>query len=91
MTIFLKDPAAVLDFTADYSDYLAEGETISTSTWSADPDGGLTIGSATNTGGAPTVFVSGGTAGQVVVLTNRIVTSAGRTDDRSFTIRIENR
>jgi len=38
-----------------------------------------------------TVWLSGGTAGQSYIVTNRITTAAGRTEDRSFTIRVEER
>jgi hypothetical protein len=36
-------------------------------------------------------WLSGGTAGQSFTVTNRITTTGGRTEDRSFTIRVEER
>lgn len=47
--------------------------------------------SETNTATKATVWLSGGTAGQIYTVTNRITTAAGRTEDRSFAIRVEER
>ena len=84
-----KDPDAVLDWVWDWNEWLDEGETISTSTFIASV--GITMDSTSNTTKTATVWLSGGTAGQVYQVTNRIVTSAGRTDDRSITIRATER
>jgi hypothetical protein len=93
MTIFLKDPNASIDYSIDWDTdgYLADGETISTSTWVVDPVAGVTTVSSSNDTTTTTITISGGTAGQVIKLVNRIVTSAGRTDDRTITVRIEDR
>lgn len=84
-----KDPDAVLDWVWDWNEWLEEIETISTSTFIASV--GITMDSTSNTTKTATVWLSGGTAGQVYQVTNRIVTSAGRTDDRSITIRVTER
>lgn len=101
MTVFLKDPNAQVDYTIDWNDstdpYLASGETISTSAWAVDPQSGaspeddIEIASDGNTDTTTTVTVTGGVAGRVYRLTNRITTSASRTDDRSIVVRVENR
>jgi len=85
---FTKDPNAILDYAVDWSRWLA-GDTIAVSAWIA-PDG-LTKVSETNTATKATVWLSGGTAGQTYTVTNRITTAGGRTEDRSFTIRVEER
>lgn len=84
-----KDPDATLDWVWDWNEWLDEGETISTSTFFATV--GLVITQSSNTTKTATVWLSGGTAGQVYQVTNRITTSSGRTDDRSITIRVEER
>lgn len=84
-----KDPDAVLDWVWDWNEWLDEGETITTSTFI--PSVGITVDSETNTTKTATVWLSGGTAGQVYQVTNRITSSAGRTDDRSITIRVVER
>ncbi len=91
MSVLVKDPDAVLDYTLDWSaDYLASGETISTSSWAVTPTG-LTIDSDSNDTTTTTVFVSGGTRGKIYRLTNTITTSESRTEQRSLTIRVEER
>lgn len=99
MSVNLKDPDAVLDYSEDWTNYLAPGETINTSTWAIE--GGDTnppvttalaiSGTPSLVGNIATAFVSGGTKGQVYTLRNRIVTNQGRTDDRSWAIRVEPR
>lgn len=90
MTTYKKDPDATLDYTIDWTEWLsAIDDTISTSTWVAQA--GLTVDSDTNTTTTATAFVSGGTAGTTLTLTNRITTVGGRTDDRSITLKIVER
>lgn len=87
---FTKDAEAILDFSVDWSAWLAAGESISSSVWSV-PAGLGTPFSPTYGSGSATVWLSGGTDGADYVCTNRIVTSAGRTDERSITIRVRSR
>ena len=86
-----KDPSSVLDFTFDWGTlgWLATGETITTSTMTVSY--GIIKDSQSNTTTTATAWISGGTAGYAYTLTNRIVTSAGRTDERSMTIKVVNR
>lgn len=97
---FTKDPAAVLDYKFDWkaltngsgsSDWLASGETISARTITADT--GITVDSSsiTDTNTSVTVWLSGGTVGSNYVVACKIVTSAGRTDERSIVIEARNR
>lgn len=88
---FVKDPNAVLDYTFDWSDWLATGDTISTRSVTADS--GITVDSsaiiASST--AVQVWLSSGTAGKRYDVTCRITTAGGRTDDRTIAIEVENR
>lgn len=89
---FIKDPDAKKDYAVDWSDWLDE-DTISTSTWEADDDG-ITVEddpAPANTGTVTTVWLSGGTVGERYEITNHIVTSAGREDDRTIEIRVQER
>lgn len=93
---YFKDPDAVLDYAVEWSSWLQDGETISTSTW--DVPAGLTEGDGSNGAAASsatdtkaTVWLMGGTANTQYTVTNRVVTSAGRTDDRSFTVKCSER
>lgn len=97
---FLKDPQAVLDYKFDWkastngsgtSDWLASGETISTRTVTVAT--GLTKDSdaITDTNTSVTVWLSGGTAGTTYKVVCQIVTSAGRTDERTILVKVTNR
>ncbi|HZT32755.1 MAG TPA: hypothetical protein VFA33_22900 [Bryobacteraceae bacterium] len=89
MTTFIKDPDAVLDYSVDWSKWLA-GDQIQTSAWSVS-DTALQATDESNTLTRTTVWLSGGVAGQPYTVTNRITTSSGRTDDRSFIIQVQDR
>jgi len=84
-----KDPGANLDYSFDWEDWLAVGETISTSSWSVSA--GITKGSETDTDTTTTVWLTGGTAGTAYTITCTVTTSTGRIDDRSMTIKVINR
>lgn len=84
-----KDPDARLDWVWDWNEWLDEGEVIENSVFLASV--GISIDNTSNTTRTATVWLSGGTAGQVYQVTNRITTSSGRIDDRSITIRVAER
>ncbi len=91
---YLKDPNALIDYAIDWSaDYLASGEQITASSWFILPQGAVGDLSVDHSlapvTGVVTVFVTGGIAGKLYRVTNRITTNQGRTDERSITIRIE--
>ena len=93
MADYIKDPDAVLDYGVDWSPWLETGETISTSEWTASPDG-LTVMDEPAPGMSGTstlVWLSGGVAGRTYRVTNRITTTAGRIDERSIEIRVRER
>lgn len=79
-----KDPQAVLDYGFDWSIWLAAGETIGTSSWTVEA--GITKDSDTKDDTTTTIWLSGGTAGEDYTVTNNIVTSASRTDERSIIV-----
>lgn len=84
-----KDPSAILDYGFDWEDWL-DGDTISTSSWVVSPSG-LTASPNTKTSNTTTVWLSGGTAGSTYQLTNTIVTAAGRTDQRTMLVAVQDR
>lgn len=89
---FTKDPDAVLDYTIDWSDWLATGDTISTSSWSVESGSGLTNDSDEKTTTTTTIWLSGGTvADDYYDVINTIVTDDGRTDERTLKIRVQER
>lgn len=93
MSVFLKDPSAVVDYSIDWGgDYLQPGEAILSSDWSVFPeeDLGLHVDQDNQPEpGLTLVFVSGGRPGVIYRLTNHISTDQGRIDERALTIRVE--
>lgn len=87
--IFHKDPDAVLDYYFDWSEWLATGETISSNTITVPT--GITKDSDSATTTKVTVWLSGGTDGTTYTVACKIVTSAGRTDERSIDVHVMNR
>jgi hypothetical protein len=85
---FVKDPSAVVDYQVNWAAWLGV-DTISTSTWTVPT--GITQNSATSTTTTATIWLSGGTAGTTYTLVNRIVTAAGRTDERSIRVLVRQR
>ena len=88
-TQYLKDPSAVLDWSFDWTDWLAIDETIITHTVTADT--GITVDSSDEKAGFVTVWLSGGTAGENYKVACLITTSANRTDERTIWIKVTNR
>ncbi len=97
---FTKDPDAVLDYKFDWkaltngsgaSDWLASGETISSATVTVGA--GLTkdSDSITDTSTSVTVWLSGGTVDVSYSVACKIVTSAGRTDERTIQVDVRQR
>ncbi len=92
--VVTKDPNAVLDYGLDWSEDLADGDTISASAWTvtspADPT--LVVGSTglfvpSHTSTTTTVWLSGGTAGVTYKVTNHVTTAESRQDDRTLTVK----
>jgi hypothetical protein len=87
---FTKDPDAVLDYSVDWSLWLA-GDEISTSEWILEDGALLEQSTATNSTTKATVWLRGGQAGTTYLVTNRVVTVGGRTDDRTISVKVEDR
>ena len=79
-------PGATLDYGVDWSAWLAAGETIQASTWTAEQ--GITLSRQQVLNGKVAVaFAAGGIAKRSYVLTNTVTTTDGRTDSRTITLR----
>ena len=87
---YLKDPSAFLDYSLDWSDWLATGETIITSTW-ATSSADITLSLGANSGTITTIWAAGGVAEKDYTITNTITTGATRVDQRSITLTCEDR
>jgi hypothetical protein len=93
MTLVLKDPEAVLDYSVDWGTEYLLGDLIAESQWSVDPDesGGVAIVGDDFDATSSTVKVGGGLPGRLYRLVNDVVLQSGRTDRRSIVLRVENR
>ena len=86
----VHDPDAVLDYSIEWADWLADGDALSASTWSVTPSGLSEVASAIS-GTIATVRLSGGAAGVDYTVTNHVTTTGGEEDDRSILIRCRER
>ena len=90
----VKDPQAVLDYSIDWTAWLAlntPGDALSTVVWTPDGTSGLTEVSSAFSGGIATVWLSGGTAGVLGSATCHITTTGGRQDERTLFFNIKDR
>lgn len=88
---FIKDPAALLPYTWDWSAWLTEiADTISSATV-AVPAGLTAVGSPVVTDTAVTQRVSGGAVDGAYTMVCQITTTGGLIDERSIYLTISNR
>jgi hypothetical protein len=88
MSRYNKDPQDVLDYGFDYSLWMSSGDTISTSVFSVG--GTCAVTSSSVASHTAQCFVGSGTSDTLVKLSNKIVTSQGRTKEMSLDLRIIN-
>lgn len=81
MKTLVKAPGEVLDYAVTWDD-LAPGDAIKTSTWIVPK--GLTLVKDGLSGGVATVWLSGGKMNNRFTVINRVVTTAGRTQEKHF-------
>jgi hypothetical protein len=83
-----KDPGATLDYSIDWSQWLA-GDTIASNTWTFDT--GITgAAESINTANTiTTIWLSGGALATTYKITNTITTATGRSQVQSFQIAIK--
>jgi hypothetical protein len=88
---FVKDPAALLDYTWDWSEWLAEvADTISSATVTL-PAGLTAVGAPVVGASAVTQRVSGGTLDDAYTMVCQINTTGGLIDERLIYLTINNR
>jgi hypothetical protein len=81
-----KDPYAVLDYTLDWTNWMPDGDTITSVAVTADS--GITIDSTSNTDYIVTAYISGGTAGTIYNVEYKIDTTNGLKDSSNFRIKV---
>jgi len=87
-----KDPYAVLDFSLDWTQWMPTGDTIASTTITAETISGdsspLVIDSNSNTDYVVTAIISGGTAGKIYNVEYKIATSNALQDSRNIRIKV---
>lgn len=93
MAIFVKDPAALVDYAVDWTAGYLNNQTIASSEWRVIPDGAGTIivEAQSIDAGRTVATLSGGRNGGLYHITNKIGTSDGRIDERTLVVRVEDR
>lgn len=84
---FIKEPADVLDYDVDFSEWIPSSDSIATATPTADT--GITLGLTTITGNTVKQWVSGGTDGATYKITLTVTTTGGRTKQVEFHIKVK--
>lgn len=82
----IKDPEAEVDFTLDWSDYLEGSDVIDTVTWTVPS--GITKGATANTDTTTTIWLSSGENWEDYIVVCEILTTDGRTDQRSLRVMV---
>ena len=85
---FVKDPDAVLDYEWDWAAWLG-ADTLASHPVTAEA--GLTVDTSEAPPTAVTAWLSGGSVGMSYAVTCHVVTAAGREDDRTATITVQER
>lgn len=91
-TVLTKDPNATLDYVLDLTKWVPTGDTLSAASWTCvpgDEDSIIDVSPAPSISGSKaTVWLTGGTAGQVYDLTCAFTTTQGRVDNRTVQVKI---
>jgi hypothetical protein len=92
MSFYLKDPHSRVDYAIDWTGYL-DGQIIADSAWLIAPaeTGGIDIDAESFGLDRAAATLTGGIPGHVYSVTNRVTLSDGRSDERSLTLRAEQR
>jgi hypothetical protein len=93
MALLVKDPDARIDYEFDWAAAYPDGQAVMASGWTVAPvDGdGIVVAAAAHDLTRTTATLTGGVAGRVYRVTNRVTMSDGQIDERSMTIRVEER
>ncbi len=94
MSIFVKDPAASIDHAVDWDAGYLAGRGIAASLWSVLPTEGeapLVLANPRLVDGRTAITLSGGAAGRLYRVTNRVTLTDGSSDERTLAVRVEER
>lgn len=92
MSFYLKDPASRVDYAIDWTAYLGD-QVLTASIWAVTPAeaGGVEVDAASFDLRRTAATLARGRPGHVYSATNQVTLSDGRRDQRSITLRVEER
>lgn len=93
MAMVVKDPDARIDYEFDWGVAYPEGQAVVASGWTVVPAdaGGVAVAASAHDLTRATATLAGGVAGHIYRVTNRVTLSDGQIDERSMTVRVEER
>lgn len=93
MGFYLKDPGARIDYTVDWAAGYLAGDTIAASAWIVVPEeaGGIAVDGTTSEAARASATLEGGVPGHVYRVTNRVTLTSGRIEERTLSIRVDER
>lgn len=93
MSLFAKDPDAGLDYHIDWAATWLGQRSIAASEWRVDPveEGGAVVAAHSHDGRRTAARIEGGIAGRVYDVANRITLATGEREERTLTLRVEQR
>jgi hypothetical protein len=92
VSYYLKDPQSRVDYSVDWSAYL-DGQTVAASLWTVRPQeqGGIAVGESGFDLTRTSARLEGGVIGHVYTVSNLVTLTDGSRDERSITLRVEQR
>ena len=91
--LVIKDPGARVDYAFDWGDAYVDDQVLVAASWTVEPEGagGIIVSAASHDLLRCAATLEGGEAGGVYRVTNRVTLSDGQIDERSLTVRVEER
>jgi hypothetical protein len=93
VAIFVKDPAALVDYAIDWTGGYLGDQVINGSVWRVTPQeaDGIAVHSSAILPGKTIATLSGGLIGHLYHVTNTVNFSDSRSDERTLVVRVEER
>jgi hypothetical protein len=93
MALVVKDPDSRVEYRFEWGDAYLTAQALVGSAWNVEPveNGGLTVVAENHDLVSASVTLAGGIIGHVYRVTNRVTLSDGQVDERSMTMRVEQR
>lgn len=93
MSFYLKDPGSRIDYAIEWGGAYLDDQVLAGSSWTVMPAeaGGVEVAASSFDLTRTAATLSGGVGGHVYSVVNRVILSDGQVDERSITLRVEER